>query len=100
MPGDDDDDLEYAMAFPFVTVQTQGGPHEDNAYCAGYEMGQLDKSLADVPAWVEGGTFTIQTVNIKQADIIAMNYGFVAEFETCPESEGFWTHMSVRRSEG
>lgn len=41
---DDEDQsagTEYGLVMPFVTVSSVGGPHDDGAYVAGYEMGAL-----------------------------------------------------------
>lgn len=89
----DDEESGYEIVMPFLPVQSNGGPHDDDAYVAGYEMGLLDAQL--------GGTVydqgrAIHTENRDQADLIAMRNGFTADF-TDEEIPG-WVCMSVRRS--
>ena len=40
-----DDETSYGLLMPFVTVVSKGGPHEDESYAAGWEMGVLDARL-------------------------------------------------------
>lgn len=47
-PGQDNivaEPAEYDLVMPFVTVTSAGGPHDDDAYVAGFEMGALDACL-------------------------------------------------------
>lgn len=69
-----DPDLDLVM--PFVTVTSQGGPHDDDAYSAGWEMGQLDAFLTHTQPVFHGQH--ILAVNAIQADLIAMKHGYEA----------------------
>ncbi|MBF6188012.1 hypothetical protein [Nocardia farcinica] len=93
---DEDDEPGYNLVMPFVTVTSVGGPHEDGAYVAGYEMGVLDTELKVADAL---GALplhrVIHTANRPQADLLAMKHQMVAEFEDT-EVEG-WTSMTVDR---
>lgn len=69
---------EYDLVMPFVTVTSKGGPHDDVAYVAGWEMGQLDYRLAlaafgghNVPPTV------LRRENLPQIQLIAMKHGLV-----------------------
>jgi hypothetical protein len=66
----------YDMVMPFVTVTSKGGPHDDDAYVAGFEMGRLDSEL-EYTTWPL--VRTIRTENVPQADLIAMRHGFRME---------------------
>lgn len=83
-------DPDYNIAMPFVTVASKGGPHDDQAYTCGYEMGYLDATLdalsqaGQVTSW----TVTIHRENIGQADLIGMQYNLTM-------SVGEWTDPSV-----
>lgn len=78
---------EYGMVMPFVAVASKGGPFDDASYCAGYEMGQLDAALQLKPRQLQ---VTIRTVNVAQADLVAMRRGYTSEAH--PQSEcGTWT---------
>lgn len=37
-----------ANAVPFLPIRSKGGPHDDAAYMAGYEMGAIDILLGRV----------------------------------------------------
>ncbi|MFC8531913.1 hypothetical protein [Nocardia sp. NPDC057227] len=89
-----DDESGYVFKMPFVTVTSEGGPHEDRAYCAGFAMGELDMALRmrkAMDAWPLSRP--IETVNRPQADLIAMKHGCVASFAET-EVEG-WLTLTV-----
>lgn len=71
-----EDEPGYTLEMPFVTVVSHGGPHDDEAYAAGWEMGRLDAILAVTGEWSQASTWTIQAANLAQADLIAMRHGF------------------------
>lgn len=74
----DEADPEYELLMPFVTVTSVGGPHDDAAYTAGFEMGRYDATLATS---MDGDRIdTIRTENVPQADLIAMRYGFTVKW--------------------
>ncbi|MFV8317145.1 hypothetical protein [Mycobacterium sp. 23] len=91
-----DEEFAYDLVMPFIPVQSKGGPYDDDAFVAGYEMGLLDAQLS-------GSTFTqghaIRAENQHQADLIAMRHGYVAEFTTTEEAPG-WVCMKTRRVAG
>jgi hypothetical protein len=84
----------FEMVMPFVTVTSKGGPHDDDAYTAGWEMGALDALLEyDKPLFHEQ---YIQAVNREQADLIAMKHGYrVNPVETGGE-DWLWLELSFR----
>ena len=72
-------DQQFSLVMPFVSVQSKGGPYEDHAFAAGYEMGLLDARLQTVGtrgslAFWEA---TIRVANREQADLIAMRHGYL-----------------------
>lgn len=86
------DEPAFELVMPFVTVASKGGPHEDQAYVAGWEMGALDAFLQHgyvVNPWQQ----TIRTDNVPQADRIAMKHGWIPEFS---DDEDGWTCMTLR----
>jgi len=90
----------YELALPFVTVVSEGGPHEDDAYAAGFEMGRLDEQLRTLANTAAGRPLTLRTlmhsVNLPQADLIAMRYDMttkVVNSGVCEESEGYWAEV-------
>ncbi len=89
----DEEGQGYEMIMPFLPVRSKGGPHDDAAFVAGYQMGLLDAQL--------GGSIYDQgrAINAEcreQADLIAMRHGFIAEF-TDEEIDG-WVCMTLRRA--
>lgn len=72
---DDDDETTYSLVMPFVVTASHGGPFDDAAYVAGWEMGRLYQRCAildglEVPAILA----TIRRANMPQADLIAMQF--------------------------
>ena len=79
-PEDDHSQHEYELVMPFVTVTSVGGPHDDDAYVAGWEMGDLDASLRVLSRFGVEIHKTIRADNRAQADLIAMKHGMQADF--------------------
>lgn len=88
-----DADPEYELAMPFLPVRSRSGPHDDDAYVAGYEMGLLDMELRLARRVVEGRP--IRDENAEQADLIAMRHGYRAS--VTPQSDG-WSWLEVSRA--
>ena len=89
----DPEEPGYELVMPFVTVASKGGPHEDQAYTAGWSMGALDALLEHQrPPVVED---TIRDDCMPQADRIAMRHGYSAVFE--PTDVGGWEFMQLTR---
>lgn len=89
-----DDCASFSLVMPFVTVRSTGGPHDDDAYTAGWEMGALDAELrCTMPPILER---TIHLANARQADLIAMKHGYAIELA---DPQGDWVHMRLTRFE-
>ena len=73
-----DEPESHELVMPFVSVASKGGPHDDDAYVCGYEMGVLDAYLEH--ARPQRYELTIHTANRDQADLIAMHRGYTATF--------------------
>ena len=100
-----DDELDrpeedgYSLVIPFVACHSQGGPYDDQSFVAGYQAGQLARSLA--AAAVVGATEVKATVNsdlVKQLDLIAMHHGFIAVAEASDEAPT-WTFVTFRKDD-
>lgn len=91
MDDQNDDDFGYDLVMPFLPVQSRGGPHDDDAFVAGYEMGLLDAQLGR-SEFDQGRAIRVD--NREQADLIAMRHGYVAEFAS-DDGTG-WVCMKVR----
>lgn len=70
----------YELVIPFLPVQSEGGPYDDLAYTAGFEMGAL---YARLEAETSPGPIgiTVHHENQQQADLIAMRHGYTTEFK-------------------
>jgi hypothetical protein len=94
---DPDDETEsYELALPFVVVKSEGGPFDDEAYVCGFEAGQLDSRLAQISQFLDDFSTGIHAANRKQADLIAMRYGFTMEVEPC-DCDDEWIHVTFTR---
>jgi hypothetical protein len=78
-----DDGLELVM--PFIVCASKGGPFDDAAYVAGWEMGQLNVDLAGRPDGVVERILHVD--NVPQADLVAMRHGFQVERIPVPEGD-------------
>lgn len=93
---DEEEPAEYGLVMPFVAVTSKGGIYDDDAYTAGWEMGQLYTRLerrGDAVLRV-----TIHSANAEQADLVAMRHGYrcdVERSEECPD----WTFATFTRGE-
>lgn len=91
---DDDEGFSYDLVMPFLPVQSRGGPHDDDAFVAGYEMGLLDAQLGR-SEFDQGRA--IRADNREQADLIAMRHGYTGEF-TSDDGTG-WVHMKIHQAD-
>jgi hypothetical protein len=67
----------YELEMPFVSVASNGGPYDDDAYAAGWAMGALDARLGTHPhVRPLRHEETVRTVDVPQADLIAMRHGY------------------------
>jgi hypothetical protein len=97
----DDEQAKYDLVMPFVTVTSNGGPHDDESYVAGWAMGKLAADLepADNVGKPRAVIFmyhdVIRTDCVAQADRIAMKHGYVASFTDLDDG---WTDMQLSKA--
>jgi hypothetical protein len=85
-----DNNTEYGLVMPFVSVASVGGPHDDQAYVAGWEMGMLDAELRYArPPLLDR---VIHRSNCRQVDLIAMKYGYSSRVEDYDQQ---WSYLSL-----
>lgn len=93
-PDGKDEASGFQMLMPFVTVASKGGPHDDQSYAAGWEMGALDSQLEHARALVLEKV--IHASNAPQADLIAMRHGYRAAIE--PTGTTGWSMLRLTRT--
>ena len=61
---------EYNLLLPFLPVESKGGPYDDLAFCAGYDVGYLHAQMR----LGEDGVISTQVRSalVKQIDLCAM----------------------------
>ena len=96
MSDQEPEEIKYELVMPFVGVTSVGGPFDDEAFTAGWEMGALDQRMSTGSN--EHIETTILTANKPQADLIAMKNGY--RLEATDDDAGFWTHITATLSKG
>lgn len=100
MPQEPEED-GYELLYPFVVCKSNGGPFDDEAFCAGFRAGEISQMLAagrhlhateiHVPA--------VATEITGQLDLIALHHGYLMDK---PEISGQWPQwcdVTFRRNE-
>lgn len=73
---DEEKPAGWELTLPFVVCQSEGGPYDDRAYVAGWEMGMLAGRLrAARPLGLGLPTVTIHEANRPMLDLLAMEIG-------------------------
>lgn len=108
-PEPDPGEATYEPVLPFLPVVSRGGPYADEAYVAGYEMGQLEAALrlGDALGETRGVAgdlaCTIHAANRAQADLLAMHHGYLMDDQEPPahlNPDGTWLYVRFRRAAG
>ncbi len=76
---------------PFVVCQSQGGPHADGPFVAGYECGYIDALLETTKAPVVERY--VHSSNLRQLDLIAMRHGYTVKAEPWEDDPEAWTRV-------
>lgn len=78
----DDAQVAYDLVMPFVTVTSKGGPHDDQAYAAGWDCGALDRDLAVAAVLSHTPPArTMRSESARQVDLIAMRHGYTVQVD-------------------
>ena len=85
------------MVMPFVVCESQGGPYDDAAPVAGFEMGELDAQL-NVAAVSDVLTMqrTLRSASLPQVDLVAMRHGF--RLKVIAHHDNEWSTVTFRQS--
>jgi hypothetical protein len=88
------DEAEYGLVMPFVVCQSEGGPYEDEAFVAGYDLGVLDTLLDAKPLVVHR---TMRSESLPQVELVAMKHGYTVR-HGAPTGDDDWTFVEFLRS--
>jgi len=77
---------------PFVVCSSSGGPYDDDAFVAGYHLGQLDERLRH--GLVVDEIVTLRSDSLPQFDLIAMRHGLF--YSAVAEADG-WATVVVKK---
>lgn len=84
---------DFGLVMPFTVCQSKGGPYEDDAYVAGFEVGRIDARLEHLrPAAL---SVPVHEGNMPQVDLIAMRHGYTVDAD--PEADG-WVYVTLTRT--
>lgn len=92
MPDDPNEDVEYALVMPFVTVESRGGPHDDRSYVAGYEVGSISAEMAHTGRRI---TRYVHAENRLQLDLVGMRHRYRVDFSEEPPDAPGWILMDA-----
>lgn len=86
-------EAEFGLVMPFVVCASQGGPYDDAAFVAGYELGHLAARL-------ESGRHhflrvTLHTASMPQVDLLAMKCGYTMRYQVMPQDE--WSDVEFTK---
>lgn len=79
-PEQDSQPTIHSLEMPFVSVASKGGPHDDESFTAGWEMGGLNALLSLERDHTHTHTQLIHAENREQAELIATHNGYTAAF--------------------
>lgn len=100
-PLDQPEDEGLTLAVPFVVCVSEGGPYEDDAFCAGFQAGEIDRAL-DMGAASRAETVAfpmVRTALLKQLELLAMNRGYPAVKADVSEEWPEWCDVTFSRGE-
>lgn len=90
-------DVEHDLVMPFVVCRSNGGPYDDDGFCAGWHLGQIDTELAVVaPAILE---VTVLTGSVPQLDLIAMRRGYAIDTQVSDDVPE-WAFVRLTKAAG
>lgn len=99
---DDLDQPEFdgmTVAVPFIVCVSEGGPYDDEAFCAGFQAGEVDRAL-DMGAAARAHTIRFEmarTALLKQFELIAMNRGYPIVEADVSEEWPEWCSVTFSR---
>lgn len=100
-PLDQPEDDGLNLVVPFVVCQSAGGPYDDEAFCAGFQAGEVDRAL-DMGAAARAETVRFPMARVallKQFELLAMNRGYPVMKADVSEEWPEWCDVIFKRGE-
>ena len=94
-----EDQPQYELVMPFVVCASQGGPHDDKAFVAGYRLGKLNRDL-ELAALVGAlpDSLAVPPADMPQVDLIAMQHGYTVTAEPWEQAPDEWVTATFQRA--
>ena len=98
-PTEDQPTPQYELVMPFVVCASQGGPHDDQAFVAGYRLGRLNRDL-ELAALIDAqpGPVAVPPGDMPQVDLIAMRHGYTVQAEPWKQAPDEWVTATFRQA--
>lgn len=93
-PDPEQGETGYDTTMLFVTVASKGGPHDDQAYTAGWEMGALHGLLSQDREHHHVHAQLVRADNREQAELIGTWHGYTVAFTVAADG---WLMASFAR---
>jgi hypothetical protein len=95
-----DDDGNLCLAMPLVAAQSEGGPFEDTAFVAGWQIGGIDTTLKVGAAigMTQSTPILVDKLLAKQLDLVALKHGYQVQTNQHarnPECGDMWVRFVV-----
>jgi hypothetical protein len=90
------------LAVPFTLVTSVGGPYDDEAFCAGFQCGEVDRAL-DMGAAARAETVRFpqaRSALLPQLELIAMNRGYPIMEAKVSDEWPEWCDVTFARGDG
>ena len=81
----------YGLSLPFVCVESVGGPYEDEAFVAGFQVGSIVAALSS--ASTQYLDATVRSGVVDQLDLAAVAHGYQMTREAWSEAPEEWTFV-------
>lgn len=90
----DPQEVGWGLVMPFVACKTQGGPYDDDGFCAGFQAGIVDGKLsAGIPEY----RAAFYSPLAPQLDLIAMRHDYSIEVDMDPAYRD-WSWVTFKRN--
>lgn len=89
-----EDEVDFGLVMPFVVCQSQGGPYEDEAFCAGWSLGLIAAKLSEYAVDRVPMTTVVRTPSLPQVELLAMQHGYLTAVEHFDGAPDEWSTVT------